>query len=87
MNQYDEKALKKLIKLCKKNGINHIQVGSVVLSFGESPERSARSGDGRALGEVNLPKVTGERMPSDSDLLFWSAGTDEETELKEPQAN
>lgn len=56
--------LKKLLKVCREFGVESVEVGALKVKFGELPREDAAE-------EANVPN-----MPSDEELLFWSAQPD-----------
>jgi hypothetical protein len=63
------KALKALLKLCRKEGVTELSLAGTVIKFGELPEKSAKSEDEDDDGkEIPTDELTPEQ------LMFFSVG-------------
>lgn len=88
------KDFKALVKLCRKHGIDAMEVGDIKFNLGPAPKTSSkRKSKGIDLdmppeANISIPRFTGEVSPpdvipttelSEEDLMFYSAtGTSDE---------
>lgn len=62
----DLKQLKQLLEMCRKTGVAEIKVGECSIKFGDMPVATQPS-----QPQSSIP---GNAMPSDEEIMFWSAG-------------
>ena len=65
------KEIQKLVKWCKKQGINHLKTVDFEFSLQEKPVKSVKpkKNSDKIEGLVNDPSAA---MPSDSEMLYYS---------------
>jgi len=56
--------LKKLFKLCRDQGVDNIEIGTLKIKFGTLPDK-------RESPTTSYEEVMGE--PTEEDLMFWSS--------------
>lgn len=62
------KDLQALLKLCRKQGVTSIKIGSAEIHFGDLPKRASGTSDEESTDETATDELTPEQ------LMFYSAG-------------
>lgn len=76
----DLKELSKLLKLCRSQGINEINLGDIHIKFGDLPVDKTmvaqEQGEGEnQMSEDDLDRLVGmPQNPTDEELMDWSLG-------------
>lgn len=71
MDLPNQKELTSLLKLCRKQGVSEITLGSVSIKFGDMPTEIKGGERVAIVDEDELPAV-----PSSEELAYWSAAPD-----------
>jgi hypothetical protein len=69
----DRKELSKIIDLCRKKGVDELQLDGLFIRLGPTPSKSKRGGN-RVAQTIDMDDVSPELPYTEEELLFWSSG-------------
>lgn len=81
----DLKQLDKMIQLCKKRGVQSVEINGLKLVFAEEPSKPTRSRKAKSTqgsGEVDDGKIESDSL-TEQQLLMWSVSDPSEEPAKE----
>lgn len=73
MNLPDVKKLKQIIALCRKTGVESIEIDGVKITLGAEPSKAPRKTKKAAPVDDGNDEIESDEL-TDESLLFWSTG-------------
>lgn len=78
MNLPETKKLKQIVTLCRKMGVESIEIDGIKITLGAEPSKPIRKQAKKVAVPDNGKDDIESESPTDQELLFWSTGAPEE---------